>query len=376
VNFNKTYHQKSVLVTGHTGFKGSWLCEWLLQAGAKVVGYALDPPTEPSHFALTKLSGRLLNDIRADINEPDTLREVFQRYRPDFVFHLAAQPLVRNAYHAPLETVQTNILGTVNILEAIRNEEKDCVGIMVTTDKVYEQREWTYSYRESDPLGGHDPYSASKACADMLVCSWQRSFFTPLLQKKSGVHIGVAPVRAGNVIGGGDWAADRIVPDCIRSLSRNVRIPVRNKNATRPWQHVLEPLSGYLLLAAKIHSSLHSSAPQKWRQIEDLCSPYNFGPLPSSHKTVLDLVQELCKYWKGSWYHKAEKNSVHEAQKLQVAIDKASHHLGWYPVWDFETAVEKTAVWYYGALHNMNDPGFIHKMTLQQISEYHDSITY
>ena len=235
MDFNGIYHRKCVLVTGHTGFKGSWLCEWLLQTGAKVIGYALDPPTEPSHFALTRLSGRLHNDIRADINDTRTLNEVFSRYRPDFVFHLAAQPIVRNAYSAPFETVQTNTMGTVSVLEAIRNEGKDCVGIMVTTDKVYEQREWTYAYRESDPLGGHDPYSASKACADMLVCSWQRSFFSPLLQKKGGPRIGVAPVRAGNVIGGGDWAADRIVPDCIRSLSANARIPVRNRQATRPW---------------------------------------------------------------------------------------------------------------------------------------------
>lgn len=374
--FNDVYRGKTVLVTGHAGFKGSWLSEWLLQLGAKVIGYSLGPPTDPSHYALTNLSTRLLKDLREDVRDHDKLRSVMNEYHPDFVFHLAAQPIVRLSFERPRETVETNILGTYNVLEAIRWMGKECVAILITTDKVYENREWLHAYREVDALGGFEPYSASKACAEIIISSFFRTYFRSDLLGKKTPAVAVASVRAGNVISGGDWAEYRIVPDCIRSLEKNRKVPVRSKTATRPWQHVLEPLSGYLLLASEIYKALHSGSAVDVERLELLCSPFNFGPNLSSNKTVIDLVHEVFKYWPGEIEDRSDPNAPHEAGKLNLATDKAFHILGWRPQWNFETTVRKTVEWYKFALERKNEAEYIQGLTRDQIDEYTGLMPY
>ena len=374
--FNGVYRGKTIVVTGHAGFKGSWLCEWLLQLDCKVIGYSLGPPTESSHYSLTNLSTRLFRDIRNDIRNHDKLRSVMSEYHPDFVFHLAAQPIVRQSFEEPRETIETNILGTYNVLEAIRCMGKDCIAILITTDKVYENKEWIHSYREVDTLGGYEPYSASKACAEIIISSFFRSFFKSDLLGKKTPAVAVASVRAGNVIGGGDWAQYRIVPDCIRSLERNRKVPVRSKTSTRPWQHVLEPLSGYLLLASEIYKACHSNNTIDVERLELLCSPFNFGPNLSSNRTVMDLVNEIFKYWPGEIEDKSDPNAPHEAGKLNLTTDKAFHILGWRPQWDFATTVRKTVEWYKFALERKNEAEYIRGLTRDQIMEYTSLIPY
>lgn len=353
-SFNNTFRGRRVLVTGHTGFKGSWLSEWLLALGADVTGFAMSPPTSPSLFEQLGLSNRMRH-LEGDIRELARLRSSVAEFEPEIVFHLAAQSLVRTSYAQPVETYSTNIMGTVNVLEAVRLADRPCVVIAVTTDKCYENKEWLHSYREDDPMGGLDPYSSSKGAAELVISAYRRSYFSA-----PATPIQLASTRAGNVVGGGDWACDRIVPDCIRSLQRGEAIQVRNKGATRPWQHVLEPLSGYLWLAARLIGRTES-------QGSSLTGGFNFGPALSSNRTVGELVQEVLKHWPGQWEDRSVSNALHEAKLLNLAIDKAWHTLGWRPVWDFGNTIEQTISWYLTAAAR---PENILEVTRSQIANY------
>ena len=330
--FGNLYRGKRVLVTGHTGFKGSWLCEWLLLLGANVTGYSIDVPTTPALFEQLGLTSRL-RDCRGDVRDSAALAALVNNCKPHFVFHLAAQPLVRLSYEKPVETWQVNVIGTVNLMEALRTLEQPCAALMITTDKCYENREWVHGYREEDRLGGHDPYSSSKAACEIAISAWQKSFF-----KHHPVRI--ASARAGNVIGGGDWAQDRIVPDSIRALSQGSPIPVRNPSATRPWQHVLEPLSGYLWLAACL------AAPHLSSNGTALCSPFNFGPGHDANRTVGELVSTLLHTWPGKWLDGSSPGAPHEAGMLHLSTDKALSFLQWRSVWNFDQTIARTASWY------------------------------
>jgi CDP-glucose 4,6-dehydratase len=328
---------KRVLLTGHTGFKGCWLALWLQELGARVCGVALEPEQRPNLFEQLGLAGRL--DHRpGDIRDPEVLRQAVIETQPEVVLHLAAQPLVRRSYSEPVATWETNVLGTIQLLEALRTLEQPCTAVLITTDKVYRNNEWLYGYRENDPLGGHDPYSSSKAAAELAIASWRASFCgkaahqTPLLR--------IASARAGNVIGGGDWAEDRIVPDAMRALAAAQPIGVRNSIATRPWQHVLEPLGGYLLLAERLSGASDPAA------IAALASAFNFGPQLEANRSVRELVEEALRHWPGSWLDQSDPNAPHEASLLNLVIDKAHHQLGWAPRWDFPTTVTRTVAWY------------------------------
>jgi CDP-glucose 4,6-dehydratase len=336
--FRNIYAGKKVWLSGHTGFKGSWLASWLVGLGAKVHGFSLPPPTTPSLFEQMGLEECLTHEI-GDVRDVEVVRRSIEACAPDFVFHLAAQPLVRLSYDIPVETYATNVMGTVHVLEALRQIGRPAVAVMVTTDKCYENREWVHSYREEDAMGGYDPYSSSKGAAEIAISSYRRSYFS---QPDSPVR--VASVRAGNVIGGGDWALDRIVPDCIRSLRKGEAIPVRNKIATRPWQHVLEPLSGYLAVGAALAGAPGFPFPQ-----EVYRSSFNLGPNLASNRTVAELVQEILKHWPGRWEDRSDPNAVHEAKLLNLATDKAFHLLGWQPVWNFAETIAQTVTWYHAA---------------------------
>lgn len=351
------YGGRRVLVTGHTGFKGSWFCEALLSLGAEVHGFSLPPPTRPSLFAQLRLSKRIRSHTVGDIRSLDAVERAVRRIKPDFVFHLAAQPLVRLSYRHPVETFDTNVMGTVHVLEAVRRVfcrtgAKPCSVVCVTTDKCYENRETPRPYREDDPMGGYDPYSCSKGCDELVISSYRRSFFAV---PESPVW--VASARAGNVIGGGDWAKDRIVPDCMRALSRGEPVPVRNKVSTRPWQHVLEPLGGYLTLGAALASR---------KRFADYAGGFNFGPDPKSNRSVKDLVEEILKTAEGTWVDKSEPGAAHEAGLLNLDIRKAKRILKWVPKWDFETTVKNTVLWY-EAVRSGESPA---ELTKNQIGEY------
>ena len=350
--FEGIFKGKTVLVTGHTGFKGSWLSEWLISLGARVYGISLPVSAKNQLFKSLKLDQRISNQTFGDIRSPKDVRNAFEKACPDFVFHLAAQPLVRTSYKDPIETHTTNIIGTANVLEALRLQNRDTSAVIVTTDKCYQNKEWEHSYREGDDLGGHDPYSASKACAELVVASYRQSFFQA--NRKSRV----STARAGNVIGGGDWAEDRLIPDIIRCLRNNEPIPIRNKRATRPWQHVLEPLSGYLWLAA----SLHKATPESVLAYDS----FNFGPELRSNQSVATLVEETLMHTEGTWIDQSNPNEPHEATRLNLTIDKAYHFLNWQPVWDFEKSVRMTVEWY-SADENAVP---LLRFTQQQISEY------
>ncbi|HVY69202.1 MAG TPA: CDP-glucose 4,6-dehydratase [Verrucomicrobiae bacterium] len=354
-SFGGAFAGKRAFVTGHTGFKGSWLTEWLLRLGADVTGFSLPPATQPALFDQLGLAGRM-NHLTGDIREPRALADAIAAARPHFIFHLAAQAIVRESYLHPVETCTTNVMGTINLLEAARSLREPCAVVCVTTDKCYENREWHYGYREEDALGGRDPYSASKAAAEIVIAAWRRSFF-------GGHPARIASARAGNVIGGGDWAADRIVPDCIRALRENRPVLVRNPGATRPWQHVLEPLSGYLWLAAGlVDSHLAKAAPGQ------LASAFNFGPPQESNRDVSRLVEEIFKHWPGHWEDKSDPGAPHEAGLLHLSIEKADALLGWAPVWSFEEAVQHTMSWYRAAESPVS--GVVQKMTRGQIESY------
>jgi CDP-glucose 4,6-dehydratase len=333
--FADAFRGRSVFLTGHTGFKGSWLAVWLHRLGARVTGYALPPPTEPSNFVVSGVRDLLAAHHEADLRDAARVAQALQATDPDIVFHLAAQALVSDSYDRPRETFETNILGTVNVLEAIRARGKPCVVVVVTSDKCYENREHVWGYRECDPMGGHDPYSASKGAAEIVTAAYRHSFFSPLRLGEHGVKLATA--RAGNVIGGGDWAKDRILCDAVRALAAGRPVPVRNPHAVRPWQHVLEPLSGYLTLAARL---LASDDPV-W------CEAWNFGPLPGDDIPVRQLVDLFVSAWGGgSWEDKSDHRQPHEAGLLRLSIDKAIGRLGWRPRWNVAEAVRRTATWY------------------------------
>lgn len=342
--FKGTYTDLRVLVTGHTGFKGSWLCEWLLLLGADVAGLSLDPPTKPALFEELGLDRRM-RDLRGDVRDLERLTAVVREFKPRLVLHLAAQPIVRHSYRDPAGTFATNVMGTVNLLEAVRLAGQPCAVVVVTTDKCYENREWLQGYREDDPMGGYDPYSASKGCVELVTASFRRSFFP------ADLPIVVASARAGNVLGGGDWAPDRIVPDCVRSLAAGQSIPVRNKHATRPWQHVLEPLSGYLLLGSRLVGQLGLAADDRRLPQNAVCAgAFNFGPNLDSNRTVEELVKEILMHWPGQWDDRSLATAPHEAAFLNLATDKAHHVLKWRPVWPFGETIRRTIEWYRGVL--------------------------
>lgn len=322
------FRGKRVLITGHTGFKGSWLSLWLHELGAEVAGFAL-PSQENDHFTLLGLEG-LIHHVTGDIRNLAALRLLFDDFRPEIVFHLAAQSLVRLSYDEPKMTFDTNVAGSVNVLEAVRTTESVRCLVYVTSDKCYRNKEWLWGYRENDELGGHDPYSASKAAAEVVFSSYVDSFF------RMRERLGAASVRAGNVIGGGDWALDRIVPDCIRHLQRKEPILVRNPVATRPWQHVLEPLSGYLLTAVQLLEE-----PKRYS------GPWNFGPAGESIRTVKELAERVVGFWgEGCVEVVPQSDAPHEATLLHLNCDKANYLLHWQPRWDFDTAVAETVQWY------------------------------
>ncbi|NTW52397.1 MAG: CDP-glucose 4,6-dehydratase [Chlorobiaceae bacterium] len=349
---NDFWAGKKVLVTGHTGFKGSWLSIWLNMLGADVAGYALEPLTSNDNFVLSGIGARMRHEI-GDIRDFQRLGRCFESFRPEIVFHLAAQPLVRESYKTPRETYDVNVLGTVNLLECCRLSDSVRVIVNVTTDKCYENREWVWGYRENDRLGGHDPYSSSKACSEMVTEAYRRSFFDPRDFARHGKSL--ASARAGNVFGGGDWQVDRIVPDCIRHLERGHSVPVRSPSAVRPWQHVLEPLSGYLLLAARMFNDPSPYA-----------GAWNFGPEDSSFLNVGTLVDSIVKAWgAGAWEDRSLPGAVHEAHLLKLDIAKARALLGWSPLWDIERAVLETVNWYREYKCDR-----VHELCLRQIGDY------
>ncbi len=347
------------MLTGHTGFKGSWMAEWLLALDADLVGISLEPDTVPSLFEQLGLASRMEHHI-ADIRDATAMKALVEQVQPDVVFHLAAQPLVRYSYDHPLETFDTNVMGTANMLDAVRKIKKPCPVVLITTDKCYENNEVDRPYKEEDPLGGYDPYSASKGAAEIVISSYRRSFFNPDSYGKTH-QIAVASARAGNVIGGGDWARDRIVPDCIRTLAQGNAISVRNPQATRPWQHVLEPLGGYLVLGMLLAEETTSNA---WKE---RCSGFNFGPDPKANRPVYDLVEEILTNWPGEWIDQSDSQAYHEAGLLNLDIHKAESLLKWAPIWTFETAVARTVEWYHKI---QSDAASAPAFTRKQIENY------
>jgi CDP-glucose 4,6-dehydratase len=348
------FRDAKVLITGHTGFKGAWLSLWLTKLGAQVAGVSNGIPTSPSHFNAAKIANKLL-DTRLDIRDTSKLKKFVVDFRPDFVFHLAAQALVRRSYADPIEAWTTNTMGTVNILNALRDLNHPCTAILITSDKCYDNVEWVWGYRENDRLGGPDPYSASKGAAELAIRSFVESYFPA----DGMVRIGVG--RAGNVIGGGDWAEDRIVPDCMLACSQGRHVELRNPLATRPWQHVLEPLNGYLNLAIELHHSpkFHGE-------------PFNFGPMQQNNHSVFDLVNLMSKYWeKVKWIDvSAQYGGPYESNLLKLNCDKALHNLHWRAVWDFERTVKETILWYRQFYENPNQT--IDSFSLNQIDQYSD----
>lgn len=351
--FNNFYKGKRVLVTGHTGFKGSWLSIWLHELGAEVIGVAKDPYSEKDNYVLSGIGQKIKADLRADIRDGQRMQEIFREYRPEIVFHLAAQPLVRLSYDIPVETYETNVMGTINVLEAIRSTESVKVGVMITTDKCYENKEQIWGYRENEPMGGYDPYSGSKGAAEIAISSWRRSFFNPKDYGKHGKSI--ASVRAGNVIGGGDWALDRIIPDCIRALEAGKPIEIRSPKAIRPWQHVLEPLSGYMLLASKM-----------WDEPTKYCEGWNFGPRSESITSVWEVATRVIEnYGSGELKDLSDPKALHEAKLLMLDISKARFQLGWEPRMNIDQCVKLTVEWYRKYQH---DDAYI--LCINQINKF------
>jgi CDP-glucose 4,6-dehydratase len=334
------WKKRRVLVTGHTGFKGSWLSEWLLSLGAEVAGLSLEPETRPALFLQLDLSTRIGHHQIGDIRDQQTVSAALTATRPDVIFHLAAQPLVRQSYLTPLETFQANVMGTLHLPEAVRQNARPCTVIIATSDKCYQNREWVFPYRENDSLGGNDPYSASKAMTEIAAHAYRTSFF-------NDAKIRIATARAGNVMGGGDWSKDRIVPDMVKSLRKGEPVPVRNPRATRPWQHVLEPLGGYLQLARALHATDETNAAK-------LASAFNFGPSSASNRTVAHLVETFANSSPDCWIPVESSPGQRESGALNVSSDKAWHLLGWLPKWSFEQAVEVTRAWY-EAPHSWRD---------------------
>lgn len=352
-SFSRAYKGKTVLVTGHTGFKGGWLAAWLDYLGANVIGYSLDPPTDPSFYQAAGLKKRF-KSVKGNILDLEHLISIMALHKPEYIFHLAAQPLVRRSYQNPLETFETNIMGTLKVLEAVRSTPSVKVCVCITSDKCYENREWVYAYRENDPMGGYDPYSASKGAAEIAISSFRRSF----LNSKCGRNISISSVRAGNVIGGGDWAEERIIPDCIRALTSKKPLIVRNPRAIRPWQHVIDPLSGYLALGARMV-----------QKPETFSGAWNFGPLSTNNIPVGCLVEEFMEEWgSGSW-HNASNNVAfepHEANLLRLDCTKANNILGWMPLFSISEGIKMTADWYKAYYNGEN----MYEFTISQIGSF------
>lgn len=354
MELQSAYQGKKVFLTGHTGFKGAWLLQWLHLLGAKVKGYALAPENANDLYHL--LGGdELCESVIADLRDPARLEAELLAFQPDFIFHLAAQPLVRLSYAIPAQTFEINALGTAYVLDAVRKLEKPCTVVLITTDKVYENKEWVFPYRETDRLGGYDPYSASKACAELIINSYTQSFFNT--ETFAQHQKGIASARAGNVIGGGDWAKDRIIPDIVRALASGNPVEVRNPAAVRPWQHVLEPLGGYLLLGAKL-----STDPAQYG------GAWNFGPYAEDNKTVGDLVSVAIESWgKGEYVHPELANQPHEAGLLKLDISKATTALRWAPKFNSQTAIAETLNWYKAYFEN---PARIAAYTSEAVKAY------
>ena len=347
------WHEKLVFVTGHTGFKGGWLTAWLVEMGSQVVGYAQKPDTDPSFFGLCGLGERMYSVI-GDVREKEDVRRAMQDHQPEIVFHLAAQSLVRRSYREPVDTIATNVMGTVHLLEAVRRTPSVRAAVIVTSDKCYENRDQIQGYREDEPMGGHDPYSSSKGCAELVTAAYRRSFL-----ERADRPVGVATVRAGNVIGGGDWAEDRLVPDAIRALQHGKPLVIRNPGAVRPWQHVLEPLAGYLMLAERLY---HESG--KW------AGAWNFGPPDEDAVPVAALAERIVRLWgEGAWQAAPEQDALHEAHDLKLDCSKARQLLGWRPRFTLDEAVGMTVAWYRQALSSGLDGG-MHEMTGEQIRSY------
>ncbi|MFV0590531.1 MAG: CDP-glucose 4,6-dehydratase [Draconibacterium sp.] len=353
-SFSGIFASKKVLITGNTGFKGSWLTAWLLKLGANIVGYSKDIPTHPSMFEELHLE-KEIKQYFANVQDADKLSEVIQTEKPDFIFHLAAQPIVKTSYEDPLETLQTNVIGTANVLDALRTVEHKCVAIFITSDKCYENVEWVWGYKETDHLGGKDIYSASKGAAENVIHAYFHSFI------KNKPNIRMSSVRAGNVIGGGDWAASRIVPDCMKAWSKKQSVEIRSPRATRPWQHVLEPLSGYLRIAENL-----------WFGEKQNGESFNFGPASEISLTVEEILHELSDYWdfnaKEDAYTVNENSDFHEAGLLKLNCDKALYYLKWAATLSASECLEFTSKWYYNFYHKPETD--IKKYTLDQIEKY------
>ena len=355
--FGGVYAGKKVLITGNTGFKGSWLTVWLLQLGAKVYGISRDIPTQPSLFESLNLRERIKH-YEADVRDSDMVCHIIDEVQPDFVFHLAAQPIVSYSYENPVETLTTNIIGTTNVLEALRLSNHPCTAVMITSDKCYDNVEWIWGYKETDALGGKDIYSGSKGAAELVCKSYYHSFF-----KKETSCVRMVTARAGNVIGGGDWALDRIVPDCMRAWSEGKIVEIRSPHATRPWQHVLEPLSGYLVLGQALYNNAQLNGEN-----------FNFGPKAEHNHTVQELLEDLSKRWHfddaSKAYQVTGNSPFHEAGLLKLNCDKALSLLRWTAVLDYETLIDFTGNWYYQYYRQSTD---LFALTTRQISEYEES---
>lgn len=350
--YNNIYKNKTILVTGHTGFKGSWLSIWLNELGANVIGYSLDPHTAKDNFILSNLTEKIV-DIRGDVRDREKLSEVFEKYQPDMVFHLAAQPIVRLSYDIPVETYEVNVMGTINIMDCIRKSKNTRVGVMITSDKCYENKEQLWGYRENESFGGYDPYSSSKGACEIAISSFRRSFFNPEEFERHGKAL--ASVRAGNVIGGGDWAKDRIIPDCIRALEDEKAIEIRSPEAIRPWEHVLEPLSGYLMLGQKL-----------WENPEKYADGWNFGPNLDSIIRVWDVAEKVVNiYGNGTLKDISDPSSPHEAKLLTLDISKSRFKLGWRPVLNIDDALKMTVEWY--KKYKTED---VYSLCVEQIEEF------
>ena len=352
--FHKFYEGKRILITGHTGFKGSWLSIWLHELGAEVIGVGLDPYSDKDNYVLSGIGSKIKSDLRTDIRDGEKVRQIFSECQPEIVFHLAAQPLVRLSYEMPVETYETNVMGTIHVMEAIRHTPSVKVGVMITTDKCYENKEQIWGYRENEPMGGYDPYSSSKGAAEIAISSWRRSFFNPQDYGEKH-HVSIASVRAGNVVGGGDWAKDRIVPDCIRALEAEKTIEIRSPQSIRPWQHVLEPLSGYMLLAKKM-----------WDEPTKYCEGWNFGPRTDSIATVWNVANTLIiHYGKGKLKDVSDPNALHEANLLMLDISKAKFKLGWEPRMNIDQCMGMTVDWY--KRYQVDN---VYNLCVEQINKY------
>jgi CDP-glucose 4,6-dehydratase len=352
--FGDAYQNKKVLITGNTGFKGSWLTLWLLKLGARVIGVSKDIPTKPSMFDELNISDQVIH-YKKDVRDLEAIKKIVEDEKPDFIFHLAAQALVSLSYSNPIETMSTNIMGVANILDALKTLNRNCVCIVITSDKCYDNVEWVWGYKETDALGGKDIYSGSKGAAELVFKSYYHSFF-----QQDDCSVKIATTRAGNVIGGGDWAADRIVPDCMRAWSQNKIVEIRSPDATRPWQHVLEPLSGYLTLGQKIAEGINLSGEN-----------FNFGPLSQYNQTVIALLEDLSEQWDFQYpsesYRIVDNRVFHEASLLKLNCDKTLFSLKWLPALGYEKLIEFTGSWYYKYYHDRTN---MLQFTLSQIGAY------